>query len=278
VPARRTVRGPVGRLTVWEWPASDGPDGSEPPALLLHGIGNYGRVWDFVAAEIAGRSRLLAPDARGHGDSVSPDDGYAPEDFVADAIAVMDATGAARPVVVGHSMGGAHAMVLAATHPDRVRALALVDVGPQIGHEGSDRARRLSLGRPDRFTDDDAALAYLRETSPGYSDAVYANRMEHAFRREPNGALVWRSNKDALLKILGGPARSADAWRALAHLPIPVLVVRGTRSASLGAETYRRMLETIPHVTGLELDAGHNVQLERPAELALAIVRLAQAS
>jgi pimeloyl-ACP methyl ester carboxylesterase len=281
VPARRTIHGPAGRLAVWEWPASDGSagaDGSEPAALLLHGIGNYGRVWDFVAVEIAGRSRLVAPDARGHGDSVTPETGYAPEDFVADAIAVLDATEVARAVVVGHSMGGAHAMVLAATHPDRVRALALVDVGPEIGHEGGDRARRLSLGRPDRFTGDDAALAYLRETSPGYSDAVYANRMEHVFRRERDGALVWRSSKAALLKILGGPARSGDAWRALEDLPMPVLVVRGTRSTSLGAETYRRMLETIPQVTGLELDAGHNVQLDRPAELAEAIVRLAQAA
>src|SRR5207237_9751995 len=206
---------------VWEWP------GPEPPVLLLHGIGNYGRVWDLVAERMAGRSRLIAPDARGHGDSVAPATGYAPEDFVADAIAVLDATAVARAVGVGHSMGGAHATVLAATHPERVGALALVDVGPEIGHEGGDRARRLSLGRPDRFADDAATLAYLRETSPGYSDAVYENRIAHALRRDADGGLVWRSSKDALLQILGGPARSADAWRALGSLSMPVLVARG---------------------------------------------------
>jgi pimeloyl-ACP methyl ester carboxylesterase len=270
VPARQTtVEGPAGTLEAWEWP------GAEPPALLLHGIGNYGRVWDFVAAAIGGRLRLVAPDARGHGESVTPETGYAPEDFVADAIAVLDATGLTRPVVVGHSMGGAHALVLAATHPDRVGALALVDAGPEIGREGGDRARRLSFGRPDRFDDDAAALTYLRETSPGYSDAVYANRMEHVFRPEPDGRLVWRSSTDALLQILSGPVRSTDAWRALETLPMPVLVVRGTRSPTLSRATYQRMLETIPHVTGLELDAGHNVQLDRPAELADAIVALA---
>jgi pimeloyl-ACP methyl ester carboxylesterase len=254
---------------VWEWP------GGDPPALLLHGIGNYGRVWDFVAEAIAGRLRLVAPDARAHGASVAPVDGYTPEDFVADALAVMDDRGLKKPVVVGHSMGGAHAMVLAALHPERVRGLVLVDVGPEIGHEGGDRARRLSAGRPDRFAGDDAALAYLRETSPGYGDAVYANRMAHVFRREPDGTLTWRSTKDALVQILGGPARSADAWRAIAGLAMPVLVVRGTRSPSLSAATYERMLATIPNVTGLELDAGHNVQLDRPAELAEALVRFA---
>jgi pimeloyl-ACP methyl ester carboxylesterase len=174
-------------------------------------------------------------------------------------------------------MGGAHAMVLAALHPERVRALVLVDVGPEIGREGGDRARRLSMGRPDRFADEDAALAYLRETSPGYSDAVYANRIAHAFARDADG-LAWRSKKDALLKILGGPDRRADAWRALASLTMPVLVVRGTRSETLRAETYARMLETIPNAMGLELDAGHNVQLDRPRELADAIVALARGS
>lgn len=271
MPASRAARGPAGPLACWEWP------GGDPAALLLHGIGNYGRVWDFVAEGIGGRLRLVAPDARGHGDSVAPADGYIPEDFVADVVAVMDALGLARPLVVGHSMGGAHAMVLAATHPERVRALVLVDVGPEIGREGGGRARRLSEGRPDRFADDAAALAYLRETSPGYSDAVYANRMAHAFRRDAGG-LVWRSSKAALMRILGGPARSDDAWRAIATLPMPVLVVRGTRSESLSAPTYSRMLETIPRVTGLELDAGHNVQLDRPHELADAIVDFARAT
>jgi pimeloyl-ACP methyl ester carboxylesterase len=269
VPASHAVRGPAGTLACWEWA------GGEPPALLLHGIGNYGRVWEFVAAEIAGRLRLVAPDARGHGDSVAPESGYRPEDFVADAIAVMDAVALSRPIVVGHSMGGAHAMALAGLHPDRVRGLVLVDVGPEIGHEGGNRAHRLSAGRPDRFQSDADALAYLHETSPGYNDAVYANRMAHVFRRTPDGSLEWRSRKDALLQILGGPARSADAWQALETLAMPVLVVRGTRSPSLSAETYRRMLSVIPNVTGLELDAGHNIQLDRPAELAEATVRFA---
>src|SRR5258708_21238024 len=116
----------------------------------------------------------------------------------------MDALGLARPLVVGHSMGGAHALALAATHPDRVRALALVDVGPEIGREGGGRARRLSLGRPDRFAGDAAALAYLPETSPGYSDAVYPNRPAHAFDPDVGGR-TWRSDKDLLRPILSGP-------------------------------------------------------------------------
>ena len=86
-PVRHTVRGPAGQLVVWDYA------GGAPATLLLHGIGNHGRVWDFVADAVAGRLRLIAPDARGHGESAMPTTGYAPTDFVADAIAILDGLG-----------------------------------------------------------------------------------------------------------------------------------------------------------------------------------------
>ena len=78
MPTRRTVTREGTELVYWTWP------GTGPPTLLLHGIGNYGRYWDLFAAAIAGRLRLVAPDARGHGESGRPADGYAPADFAAD--------------------------------------------------------------------------------------------------------------------------------------------------------------------------------------------------
>jgi pimeloyl-ACP methyl ester carboxylesterase len=259
----------VGDLRVWEWV------GQEPGALLLHGIGNYGRYWDLFADQVGGRMRLVAPDARGHGESAKPVAGYAPSDFVADAVAVLDACAMTRPLVVGHSMGGLHATAFTLAHPDRVHGLVLADVGPRVEEAGSSRARRLSLGRPDRFADETAALAYLHETSPGYSDAVYANRMRWVFTREGN-ALVWRSSKAALAKILDDTRTSAAAvWSRLRDITCPVLVVRGTRSPSLSEATAREMLMTLPHARLVELDAGHNVALDRPSELAEAVVHFA---
>jgi pimeloyl-ACP methyl ester carboxylesterase len=259
----------VGGLQVWLW------EGGPSTALLLHGIGNYGRYWDLFADEIGGRSRLIAPDARGHGDSDKPATGYAPGEFVADALAVLDALAAQAQLVVGHSMGGFHATALALAHPDRVRGLVLVDVGPHIEEVGDSRARRLSLGRPDRFSDDASALAYLRETSPGYSEAVYENRMRWVFRRDGEG-LVWRSSKAALAKILNESRLEAEAvWSRLGEIGCPVLVVRGTRSPSLSEATARGMIETLPHARLVQLDAGHNVALDRPRELAEEVLRFA---
>ena len=271
-PRAEPRRSLVDGIAVWEWP------GDKPDTLLMHGIGNYGRYWDLFADAVAGRLHLLAPDARGHGDSPKPAQGDGSDDFVGDATAVIDAKYLERPLVVGHSMGGFHAIALTVAHPERVRALVLVDVGPRVEAAGSERARRLSLTRPDRFPDEAAALSYLRETSPGYSDAVYANRLEWVFKRE-DGGLVWRSSKEALRQILDGREGSAGGvWERLAEIAVPVLIVRGTRSPTFSEATAKRMLEILPDARLVDLDAGHNVALDRPRELADLVVDFARAN
>lgn len=271
---RRTRRGGV-ELVFHEWP------GDAPPTLLLHGIGNYGRYWDLLAREIDGRVRLIAPDARGHGSSSRPDDGYAAPEFVADALAILGALGVDRALVVGHSMGGSHALHLAAEHPDRVLGLVLVDVGVEPMREGADRARRLSMTRPESFADRAEAEEYLRRTSPGYRDEVYAGRLDHAFRVE-DGRLVWRSHSPALARILSHRGESGDRWDVLRRIACPVVVVRGARSNVLSPAVAERMKRELAlarrGVRGdlVELESGHNVALERPRELAEIVMSLAR--
>jgi pimeloyl-ACP methyl ester carboxylesterase len=260
-------RGVTG-IRAWEWP------GEPPPTLLLHGIGNYARYWDFFADVVARRLRLIATDARGHGESGQPRGDYAPPEFVADAVAVLDALAIERAVVVGHSMGGTHAIRLAAAHPDRVDRLVVVDAGPEPLPEGAERARRLSLERPERFANTEEALAYLRRMSPGYADEVYANRLRWLFRDE-DGGLAWRSSRDALASIMSGPRRG-DLWDALRAIRCPALVVRGTRSNVLSADIAQRMVKTVADGRLIEIDAGHNVALDRPKELAEAVVAFAR--
>ena len=110
MPTRHSVTRDGTELVYWTWP------GVGPPTLLLHGIGNYGRYWDLFAEAVAGRLTLVAPDARGHGESGRPTDGYAPADFTADAIAVLDAVGVERAHVMGLSMGGMIVQALAIEH------------------------------------------------------------------------------------------------------------------------------------------------------------------
>lgn len=283
-PRERHIAGPAGDLAVWEYP------GLPPDTLLLHGVGGAGRTWDFFAAGVAGRLRMIAPDARSHGDSVRPPvtaESHAPAAFVADAAAILDAFGLGRVFLVGHSMGGGHAVAFTLIHPERVRALVIVDIGPTLGAEGLERTTRLSTTRPELFLDRTDAERYLRETSPGYSDEIYNHRLHWLLRRTAAG-YVWRSDAAALARILSGPGDGAGAgaagaserarlWAQLAGITVPTLVVRGTHSTYLGEETARRMIATLPDARLLELDAGHNVQLDQPRALADAVVAFGKA-
>jgi esterase len=266
-PVRRTVHRPAGDLVVWDH-AGAGPD-----ALLLHGIAHAGRQWDFFARAVDRRLRLVAPDARGHGDSAKPATAYAPADFVADVRAILDGLGLARVVLVGHSMGGAHAVAFTLAHPERVSRLVVIDTGPTLEADGRERTRRLTETRPAHFASAAEAERYIRATSPGYRDEIYAHRVRWLLHETADG-LVWRSDRAALDQILSGSR--GDLWDRIGEIAAPTLLVRGARSAYLGAETARRMVERMPDARAIELDAGHNVQLDRPAELADAVVAFAR--
>jgi pimeloyl-ACP methyl ester carboxylesterase len=104
---------------------------------------------------------------------------------------------------------------------------------------------------------------------------VYENRLAFALR-EDDGGLVWRSDPAALEQIMSGRMPADDRWDALARITAPTLVVRGTRSNVLAEDVARRMVQTLSDGRLMELEAGHNVPLDRPRELADAVVALAR--
>jgi lipase len=110
-----------GSLRVASWP------GAGAPVLAVHGITSSSRSWPFLAAVLD--QPVLAPDLRGRGRSSHLPAPYGMAQHADDCAAVIEAGGGAPLVVVGHSMGGHVAVVLAARHPDLVRGLVLVDGG-----------------------------------------------------------------------------------------------------------------------------------------------------
>lgn len=106
-----------------------------PDVVALHSISSNALSWVPVARALSGRARVLAPDMRGRAESSAlRSTGLA--DHVADVLRVLDHYGLDRPVLAGHSMGGFVAALTAATHPDRVAGVVLVDGGlafPSLG-------------------------------------------------------------------------------------------------------------------------------------------------
>lgn len=101
--------------------------GDKPPVVLLHGLMLNGACWTPLARALEEDYDVIMPDARGHGYTSAPDYGYCYDDLAADVVKLIDALGLATPVLLGHSMGGMTAAVVASQNPKQLRGLILAD-------------------------------------------------------------------------------------------------------------------------------------------------------
>lgn len=201
----------------------DGTDaGSGAPILTLHGLTATRRyvVHGSRSLELAG-FRVIGFDARGHGESDPARDpgAYRYDDYAEDAIAVLDAAGVGRAVLVGHSMGTATAVRVALCHPERVEALVL-GAPAHLGRPSSDLARwdaladGLARGGPQGMLD---ALEPLGVPDPwaGTLRTVILQRLSR--HRHPG----------AVASALRATPRSAafDGLSALEGIRVPTLIV-----------------------------------------------------
>src|SRR5262245_40698091 len=109
----------------------------EPPLLLLHGGAQTAHSWDEVAPDLARDHHVLALDQRGHGDTDwAPGGRYRREDFVGDIGRFLDDRRWPVATIMALSLGGLNAIAFAATHPERMTGLIVVDVTPTINEAG----------------------------------------------------------------------------------------------------------------------------------------------
>jgi lipase len=114
-----------GEVELAIWRSGSGPDS----ILCLHGITAQHRAFNALARHLEGSRSLFGVDLRGRGDSEKPGSGYGLEAHARDVVRVLDHLGLQSAVIVGHSMGGFVALETALSHPERVRALVLLDGG-----------------------------------------------------------------------------------------------------------------------------------------------------
>ena len=140
--------------------------GGAPTLLLLHSLTGNGRIFDgLVAAGLAPASRLVVPDMRGRGRTETRAAGYSLQDGCADLIALLDALGIDRVAVCGHSFGGLLGLFLAATHPERVDRLVLLDAAPEM-HPASPFMTAAAAARLDQVYPSLAAYRSAVQLSP----------------------------------------------------------------------------------------------------------------
>ena len=229
--------------------------------IALHGWFGAGNSWDPTVAWLDPSTYTVAiPDYRGYGDLIGQDGEYTIDEIAADALALADDLGWESFALVGHSMGGKAAQLIAATAPARVRRIVAVTPVPPGPLPFDDATRAVFRGA----ATDMGKRAQIIASSTGYRnsrtfvDTVIAQSLQSSTAAFAGYFESWVGD-DITAKVDG--------------LTVPIMVVAGEHDNALHADTMRAAL--MPFYPNAELQvmaaAGHYPIFETPVALAAAI-------
>lgn len=252
------------------------------PILLFHGGNYYDSVdWIDVATALAQDREVIAFDARGFGESGwSPSKDYSHAAHMADAIGLLDHLGWTYAIAVGHSRGGAYALLLAARHPERTRGLVMIDYCPGfgIGPRGMPVVMTQSVGNTAKvFPDSGAALASTSRFKFASDDAALRSRFESILKKTPDGVVIAKRDPDFSNQVPTAPSPFGvldvgDMWAELKNVRVPGLVFRALKSnAGYAGEDIARLRREHPDIRIVDIASGHDVVGEAPDDLTVEI-------
>ena len=204
------------------------------PVVLLHATGSSAGTWDRFAGELAEAGRFaIALDLRGHGTSSHPGE-YSLELMVADALRFLDERGLSRIDLVGHSLGGFVAMLLAARDPARVRRMVIEDAPPPPTDNGLSDGRSLPPEEPPEPVDFDWRLV-----RPIFRDT-----------RTPK----------------------PEFWARVASITARTLLISGGRTSHVDPARIDELAAALPDAHVVAIEVGHLIHSTAPAEFAGAVL------
>jgi pimeloyl-ACP methyl ester carboxylesterase len=227
--------------------------GNKPPVVLLHGLTDSGRCWQLAAEALSDEYDLIMPDARGHGRSSVPEQGYRTEDRVADVLGLIEALGLERPAVVGHSMGAETSAMLAADAPSAISCAVLEDPSFRLQPLGD--------------VADEWAQDLLKQKQLTHQQLVAQARVDLA-TWNPATLDSWAESKlEADPRVFMWLREPRTPWRSFVNrISVPTLLVTAEteRGAIVTPETAQEIASINPHVRVAHIaGAGHCIRYEQ---------------
>ena len=257
---------PSGRFHYLSW----GEERTElPSALLLHGITSSAQSWVRVGPALANRYRVYALDQRGHGDSIKPSRGaYSLRNTADDALAFMNALALERPLLMGHSWGGATSIVLASGDGTVTPALdfsqvILEDPAYTFGSGNvEERAANYTrdIGRPA-----DELRSEITASSLGWTEADIEGKID----------ALHKVTREAVISVFAEGGQGGDLLPFLAKIAVPTLLIRADPAlgTTLNAVAWERAKQYLPaHSRSIQIDgATHNIHRSKFGEFMQAV-------
>lgn len=267
------------------WVADDGAP-ADDPVVLLAGADSPGFRWapSFVDRLVEAGHHVIRYDHRdcGRSTTLGPDAGYLLGDLASDLVALLDSLDIAAAHLVGRSMGGMVAQVVALDHPERVTSLTLLSTTPGVDDDrlpGPDEAfvetmmRRLYAGPPDDHAD---RVEWLVELSGHMAGTAYPFDLEaEVVLADAQLRTGWTAESGHGVAAFGSPSR-LDRLREIEQ---PTMVVHGTADPVLPVEHGRALALGIDGAVYVEVDRlGHEAPAAFLDELAPTLVHHFRAS
>ncbi len=239
-------------------------DKSLPAVVLLHGAGFDHSTWALHSRWFAHHGfSVLAPDLPGHGRSAGK-----PLPTIADmadwTAALLDAAGAAKARLIGHSMGTLIALETAARHPDRVSGLALIAT-----------AAAMTVG-PDLLkaaeANDVAAIDMVSIWGLGFAAELGGSLAPGLWMHQGAQRVLQKCAPGVLHNDLAACNAYQNALTAAAQIKVPVTLILGERDMMTPAKAGKTLAAAIPNARTIVLPgAGHMMMVEQPDELLTAL-------
>jgi pimeloyl-ACP methyl ester carboxylesterase len=232
----------------------------KPPLVVLHGMLGSSRNWQSTGGDLAARYQVWALDLRNHGRSPH-EAGMSYDAMVADVIGWMDRQGIATTTLMGHSMGGKVAMLLACRHPERVERLIVVDIAPKDYNSAAHRSEFAAMNELDLRTLQSRGEAEMRFEARVGDWAMRKFLSTNLERDAETGAWRWLVNLPVLTAAL--PALEKTPLEEADRFAGPVLFVTGGKSRYVVPTDWERIEKHFPQAK-LEViaESGHNPHME----------------
>lgn len=234
---------------------------ANPPLVLAHGFSDDGLCWTPVAELLAPDYDVIMVDARGHGRSDGPEEGYGSAEHAADLAGIIRGLGLQRPAVLGHSMGAATTLVLAGTYPDLPGKILLEDPPAWWAGEPSFDTPDASERRARMF----ARIIALKRKTP---DELYAHQHAEApaWSEAELGPWVNAKLRFSFHALNRSNVTPVDWPATVRRITCPTLLITADpdRGAIVTPEQAAALRNFVPraqvsHIAG----AGHNIRREQ---------------